>query len=142
MTKLAFTFFKEPDRLWVKVMQSKYFKETVDGFVPKNLTSQFVARKGLSRECQTMLRGAHLVVRNGRDTNFWTTKWVDANVLLLDWVRDDREVHNLEEKVVDYVDQFGQWELDRLSDILKPEALAMVIGMSPPKQELGEDQWV
>ncbi|CAN1164267.1 Putative ribonuclease H protein At1g65750 [Linum perenne] len=28
MTKLSFIFFQEPDRLWVKVLQSKYFKES------------------------------------------------------------------------------------------------------------------
>ncbi|CAN1141033.1 hypothetical protein LINPERHAP2_LOCUS12227 [Linum perenne] len=40
MTKLAFIFFQDPDRLWVKVLQSKYFKETPAGFSPRLLRTQ------------------------------------------------------------------------------------------------------
>ncbi|CAN1175298.1 Putative ribonuclease H protein At1g65750 [Linum perenne] len=33
MNKLAFKFLQEPEKLWVKVLQSKYFKETTGGAV-------------------------------------------------------------------------------------------------------------
>ncbi|CAN1774444.1 Putative ribonuclease H protein At1g65750 [Linum perenne] len=36
MMKLAFLFFKSPNDLWVQVLQNKYFREGVNGWVPKN----------------------------------------------------------------------------------------------------------
>ncbi|CAN1163715.1 Putative ribonuclease H protein At1g65750 [Linum perenne] len=40
MTKLAFIFFQQADLLWVKILQNKYFRETKEGFRPRNKSSQ------------------------------------------------------------------------------------------------------
>ncbi|CAN1788737.1 Putative ribonuclease H protein At1g65750, partial [Linum perenne] len=58
MMKLAFIFFKDSERLWVRVLQSKYFKEGDRGLTARNLKSQSALRKGLSREWSCMLHGA------------------------------------------------------------------------------------
>ncbi|CAN1138871.1 Putative ribonuclease H protein At1g65750 [Linum perenne] len=39
MMKLAFTLFQEPDKLWVKILQSKYLREVPNGFELRSLSS-------------------------------------------------------------------------------------------------------
>ncbi|CAN1818918.1 hypothetical protein LINPERHAP1_LOCUS28549 [Linum perenne] len=48
--KLAFTFFQEKDKLWVRVMQYKYFRQNEEGLVNRNLKSQSPFWKGMSNE--------------------------------------------------------------------------------------------
>ncbi|CAN1172833.1 Putative ribonuclease H protein At1g65750 [Linum perenne] len=58
ITKLAFIFFKEKDRLWVCVLQHKYFKSSISaGLEPRKLLSCSPLWKGITREWNTMLEG-------------------------------------------------------------------------------------
>ncbi|CAN1818917.1 Putative ribonuclease H protein At1g65750 [Linum perenne] len=50
LMKLAFTFFQEKDKLWVRVMQYKYFRQNEEGLVNRNLKSQSPFWKGMSNE--------------------------------------------------------------------------------------------
>ncbi|CAN1145341.1 Putative ribonuclease H protein At1g65750 [Linum perenne] len=142
MTKLAFGFFKYSDKLWVRVLQAKYFRETDHGLVLRSLSSQSAIWKGLAQEWQVMLCGARSEIRNGRDTLMWTTRWIDSGDKLIDWLRDDASTPDIDERVVEYVDSDGNWDVRKLSRILRHEAVEMVVGMSPPQQDKGDDQWV
>ncbi|CAN1726177.1 Putative ribonuclease H protein At1g65750 [Linum perenne] len=88
-----------------------------------------------------MLRGSRVAVRNGRDTNFWTARWVDADVHLVDLIQEGGTQPDLEAKIADYVTPSGQWNFEILAESLRPEALALISGMSPPQPDSGEDQW-
>ncbi|CAN1176559.1 Putative ribonuclease H protein At1g65750 [Linum perenne] len=89
-----------------------------------------------------MLRGARSAIRDGHDTRFWLTRWVDADILLVDCIDEDKPLPNLEETVADYVTEFGQWDFDKLRRYLNQEAIEMIMGMSPPNPDRGEDVWV
>ncbi|CAN1141084.1 Putative ribonuclease H protein At1g65750 [Linum perenne] len=86
-----------------------------------------------------MLVGSRAAIRDGCYTLMWSTRWVDAGVQLGDWLREDGDLPNLEDKVANFVTTDGQWDVDRLTRILKPEAVEMVIGMSTPRPGRGED---
>ncbi|CAN1126042.1 Putative ribonuclease H protein At1g65750 [Linum perenne] len=142
MMKLAFIFFQEPQRLWVQVLQGKYLKEDAASFLPRNLRSQSVVWKGICCEWGTMLEGAHSAVRNGQDTNFWTARWVDSGARLIDTRLANAGLNNTYESVVDFVNTDGQWDVERLLKVLPPDSVFEVVGMSPPREESGADQWV
>ncbi|CAN1788455.1 Putative ribonuclease H protein At1g65750 [Linum perenne] len=117
MTKLAFIFFHDHEPLWVKVLQSKYFRTTPDGFSPRHLSSQSTVWKGITAEWGTMLRGSRATVRNGINTNFWSTIWVDGGVKLLDFACEDPSELNLQESVADFaVDSSDFWNASRGDD--------------------------
>ncbi|CAN1130131.1 Putative ribonuclease H protein At1g65750 [Linum perenne] len=142
MTKLAFTFFQEPERLWVKILQSKYFKETDEGIVLRSLRSKSGLWKGISKEWQTMVRGAKSAIRDGRDTPFLDSCWVDTDVKLIDLVEDGTSSPDLEAVVADFVEPSGQWDVEKLQLVLPNEAVNLVVGLTPPRADRGEDIWV
>ncbi|CAN1156116.1 Putative ribonuclease H protein At1g65750 [Linum perenne] len=117
MVKLAFRFFKEHEPLWVQVLQSKYFRTTTEGFRPRHTSSISPVWKGITTEWQTMLRGSRAAVRDGLNTKFWSSIWVDGGLCLLDFASQDQLNLNLGEPVAAYV------------------------GMSPPNPNRGEDEW-
>ncbi|CAN1743715.1 Putative ribonuclease H protein At1g65750 [Linum perenne] len=139
MIKLAFTFFQDHDRLWVRVLQGKYFTESAGELTPRNLRSQSVLWKGLSREWNSMLIGTRSTIRNGCDTLFWTSRWVDSGIRLVDKITNTHPTVNLADKVVDFVNDSGQWDFDKLLTVLPPNVVNYVAGMSPPRDDAGED---
>ncbi|CAN1147316.1 Putative ribonuclease H protein At1g65750 [Linum perenne] len=142
MVKLAFIFFQEPEKLWVQVLQSKYMKEDATGLTPRNLTSQSVIWKGLSREWNSMLLGARVAVRNGRETSFWLARWLDSGERLIDSFTCNLEELDCSETVAEFVNGDGQWDVERLSTLLPPNSVSDVVGMPTPRENCGEDAWV
>ncbi|CAN1813020.1 Putative ribonuclease H protein At1g65750 [Linum perenne] len=115
MTKLAFKFLQELEKRLVRVLQSKYFRETSEGFIPKNKSIQSPLWKRLTGECDTMLRDARSAIRNGKGTTFWTVRWVDS---------DDT------------------WDFYKLIQFLPQATVNLVMGMTPPQADRGDDDWV
>ncbi|CAN1139782.1 Putative ribonuclease H protein At1g65750 [Linum perenne] len=88
-----------------------------------------------------MLQGARSAIRDGQETKFWTTRWVDSGIHLADFAEEEAEI-NLEDSVASFVDDTGGWDFSRLHPILPAEAIEMIAGMSPPAASQGEDQWI
>ncbi|CAN1126818.1 Putative ribonuclease H protein At1g65750 [Linum perenne] len=141
MLKLAFTFLQNPDALWVRVLQSKYFKEVGEALIPCHKSAQSPIWRAICKEWPTMLQGSRAAIRNGKETMFWTTRWVDSGVKLIDAALDPTNV-DLEMSVADLVTSEGSWDFSKLQTILPAEAIDMIAGMSTPAPERGEDQWV
>ncbi|CAN1177289.1 Putative ribonuclease H protein At1g65750 [Linum perenne] len=84
LTKLAFLFFRNPDLLWVKVLQGKYFKELADGLVPSHRACQSALWRGICKAWPLMMMGARSGIRSGKETSFWTAMWLDSGLILAD----------------------------------------------------------
>ncbi|CAN1146653.1 Putative ribonuclease H protein At1g65750 [Linum perenne] len=141
MMKLAFLFFQKEEPLWIRILQSKYFKEVRGGMIPRHLSSQSAVWKGLTAEWNTMLQGSMAVIRNGRDTNFWTTHWLDKDNHLLEFASGDLTKTELQEVVANYATDDGEWNFKKIRILLLVEGLELVMGMSPPKSDRGADGW-
>ncbi|CAN1156102.1 Putative ribonuclease H protein At1g65750, partial [Linum perenne] len=122
MTKLAFLFLKDEEPLWIRVPHIKYFKKTSDGLRPRHTSSRSAVWKGISAEWNTMLRGS-------------------SGSSLLEFSSLDRDDINLEEIVADFVDATGNWNISKLEACLNQEGINVVMGMSPPNKDRGEDGW-
>ncbi|CAN1173372.1 Putative ribonuclease H protein At1g65750 [Linum perenne] len=142
LTKLAFLFFKEKDKLWVRILQDKYFSDSNGGLVARNLKSSSPLWKGILREKDTMLEGAKSAVRNGRDTLFWTDCWVDAGMRLIDCADSSNPAFEISKTVFDMTTEDGEWDFNLLEELLQPEFVDIVTGMPPPNHSSGEDDWV
>ncbi|CAN1187196.1 Putative ribonuclease H protein At1g65750 [Linum perenne] len=142
LTKLAFTFFKEKDKLWVRVLQHKYFRQTEIVLESQNLRSSSSLWKGMSREWGTMMEGAKSAIMDGNDTLFWTNNWVDSGLCLLYFAKTDDPDFDVHSSVASMVNNEGQWDFPRLEKLLPPEVVDVVAGMSPPQTDRGDDDWV
>ncbi|CAN1178468.1 Putative ribonuclease H protein At1g65750 [Linum perenne] len=141
MTKLAFLFFQQPELFWVGVLQSKYFKETECGFSPRNTSCVSAIWKGITSSWSFMERGSRSAIRNGNDTYFWTSRWIDSGDKLIDLVDGSDPRIDLSISVASFLLPSGQWDLDRIRALLPDNLTATVVGMSPPDARQGEDQW-
>ncbi|CAN1743216.1 Putative ribonuclease H protein At1g65750 [Linum perenne] len=88
-----------------------------------------------------MLLGAHSAIRNGRDTCFWTTWWVDSGARLVDFILSREEI-SIGDSVADFVDETGGWNFDLMRACLPEEMVKMIAGMSTPTPNGGEDKWI
>ncbi|CAN1193402.1 Putative ribonuclease H protein At1g65750 [Linum perenne] len=89
-----------------------------------------------------MLEGSKSAVRDGKDTLFWTSNWVDSDLRLIDLVESSAEEVDLGETVADFTTIEGQWDFERLSRCLPTTAVDSIAGMSPPNPSRGEDVWI
>ncbi|CAN1187377.1 Putative ribonuclease H protein At1g65750 [Linum perenne] len=142
LTKLAFTFLKEKDKLSVQVLQQKYFRQNDEGLVCRNLRSVSPLWKGITRDWETMISGSKSAIRDGTETMFWTNNWVDANLQLLDFADTSSPDFDRLSTVASMVNAEGQWDFQKLERLLAPEAVDVVAGMTPPSEERGPDDWV
>ncbi|CAN1824281.1 Putative ribonuclease H protein At1g65750 [Linum perenne] len=88
-----------------------------------------------------MLRGSRTAVRNGLNTNFWSSIWVDGGKCLLEFASQNQSLLDLTEVVAAYVDAEGNWDIGKLRQCLNHDGINAVVGMSPPKPSRGEDEW-
>ncbi|CAN1180943.1 Putative ribonuclease H protein At1g65750, partial [Linum perenne] len=133
---------KEPEKLWVKVIQGKYFRDVGNGLERRSLSSYSPLWKGISKEWQPMLIGARSAIRNGLDTHFWMARWVDSGIRLLDLVEEGEADIDISASVAEFTNDDHQWDVDKLSSVLTPDQVSFVVGMSPPNPDSGEDEWV
>ncbi|CAN1167394.1 Putative ribonuclease H protein At1g65750 [Linum perenne] len=89
-----------------------------------------------------MLAGTRSAIRDGNDTLFWTNNWVDSDLRLIDYANTDDVEFDIDCTVASMTNSEGQWDFQRLEKFLPPEAVDMVVGMSPPRASSGSDDWV
>ncbi|CAN1833322.1 Putative ribonuclease H protein At1g65750 [Linum perenne] len=142
MMKLAFIFMQDSEKPWVKVLQGKYLREGADGFERRRLASYSPLWKGLSNDWESMLLGARSAIRNGQGTLFWTARWVDSGIRLLNTIEDTNGGIDLSATVADFTNEDNQWDVDKLTNVLTPDQVCLVLGMSPPRPDSGDDGWV
>ncbi|CAN1836497.1 Putative ribonuclease H protein At1g65750 [Linum perenne] len=119
LTKLAFIFFKDKEKLWVRVLQHKYFSKNDEGLTARNLKSTSPLWKGMLKEWGTMLEGAKSAVRNGRETLFWTNCWVDVGLRLIDFADTSRPEFDINCTVADMTTDDGGWNFKIIEGLLQ-----------------------
>ncbi|CAN1849452.1 hypothetical protein LINPERHAP1_LOCUS39373 [Linum perenne] len=136
--KLVWGVLTRPNEFWVKVLRSKYLKTTTDGWVLVRKRGFSATGRGMLKVWQNVENGLHWSIRNGNKARFWTDKWLDSEVVLIDNALNldsiDPSVH-----VSDCCTPEGNWNLDFLVRHLQPSVIPQVIGMSTLKQNMSAD---
>ncbi|CAN1779642.1 Putative ribonuclease H protein At1g65750 [Linum perenne] len=73
---------------------------------------------------------------------FWTDKWADVDIRLLDFAVPTTADLDLSCTVASMVNSEGQWDFPRLDRLLTPDAVDIVAGMTPPQASRGPDDWI
>ncbi|CAN1789810.1 Putative ribonuclease H protein At1g65750 [Linum perenne] len=89
-----------------------------------------------------MLEGVRSRIRDGKDTMFWTSHWLNSRVKLIDMITQPDISVDLETPVCEFVTKSGIWDMDRLRPILNDDAICEIMGMTPSGEDRGEDAWV
>ncbi|CAN1746080.1 Putative ribonuclease H protein At1g65750 [Linum perenne] len=89
-----------------------------------------------------MLEGAKSAIRNGQDTLFWTSCWIESGLRLADYADISKPDFNVDCTVAEMTMEDGGWNFELLDSLLQPEMIDLVAGMSPPQPNRGEDDWI
>ncbi|CAN1163134.1 Putative ribonuclease H protein At1g65750 [Linum perenne] len=138
LLKLAWGLLKNPTELWAEVLLTKYFHRRSEGLVPR-ATKRFSALwRGIKEVWQFLNLGMQWGIKNGRNTKFWSEKWIDSGQILQE-VAIRPEVVDLNLSVTDFCREDGTWNSDMISACLPSRWVNQVLGMNPPHSSLGED---
>ncbi|CAN1162598.1 Putative ribonuclease H protein At1g65750 [Linum perenne] len=67
---------------------------------------------------------------------------MDSGDRLIDSFTGSIEDIDLSAPVADFVNEDGQWDVERLSELLPVASISAIVGMPPPREDCGEDDWV
>ncbi|CAN1810690.1 Putative ribonuclease H protein At1g65750 [Linum perenne] len=89
-----------------------------------------------------MLEGSRSGIRDGKGTSFWTGRWLDSGVRLIDQVEAHWEEVEPEDCVLSFTTAGGEWNFDKMRRHLAEELILQIAAMSPPNAANGDDTWV
>ncbi|CAN1777551.1 Putative ribonuclease H protein At1g65750 [Linum perenne] len=89
-----------------------------------------------------MLEGARTGIQNGKDTPFWTSRWLDSGTKIIDTVAQNHENIEIEAAVCEFTIESGNWDAEKLRRFLNDDMIGEIMGMLPPNSGRGEDSWV
>ncbi|CAN1788892.1 Putative ribonuclease H protein At1g65750 [Linum perenne] len=141
LMKIVWGLVSRPTELWAKVLISKYLKKTDNGFVLARKKGFSAIWRGVLKVWPLVSNGLHWSIRNGRNTHFWTDRWVDSGILLADHALDIRRVES-SLLVAQVCSDSGAWNVDFLLAVLPYNIVMQVVGMTPPSSTLGDDSLV
>ncbi|XVF81675.1 hypothetical protein PTKIN_Ptkin15bG0174300 [Pterospermum kingtungense] len=117
MSKLGWRMMTEKEALWVKVVAGKYIhgEPRIDNFHHKQGSSN--AWKGIVKANTILSKGTRSLILNGRDTLFWTDKWLMEEPLM-NFLLSEFSSQDVYKRVSDYwVPRVG-WNWDMLNGLL------------------------
>ncbi|CAN1750361.1 Putative ribonuclease H protein At1g65750 [Linum perenne] len=124
-----------------KVLQAKYFKETLSGLQSRKLASKSSLWRGITKAWPDMLRGSRSGLRDGQNTSFWLGRWLDSGDKLIDFVTSPTELLDLDASVSSFVKESGVWDVDSFRPFLPAESILQITSMLPPARGRGDDTW-
>ncbi|CAN1801051.1 Putative ribonuclease H protein At1g65750 [Linum perenne] len=127
-----------PNDLWVRVLVSKYLKQTSNGYVLARKIGFSSVLRGILKVWPHVTDGLQWSINNGRNTHFWTARWVDGGIVLIDHALNILRV-DTSLRVADVCSATGDWNIDFLSSVLPSDVVMQVIGMCTPRDSLGDD---
>lgn len=79
--------------------------------------------------------GLGMNVKDGKDTLFWLENWSLVNKPLIDSIPGYEGFINQTKRVVDYVNEAGEWNRSKLNQWLPQEVVDRIICVHPPREE-------
>ncbi|CAN1188824.1 Putative ribonuclease H protein At1g65750 [Linum perenne] len=89
-----------------------------------------------------MVEGSRSGIRDGKETLFWTGRWLDSGIRLIDQVVTELDGVDPDERVCDVVTASGDWDFERLRRHLAVETINQITDVTPPSADSGDDTWV
>ncbi|CAN1841739.1 Putative ribonuclease H protein At1g65750 [Linum perenne] len=141
LMKIVWGLLTHPTDLWAKVMIGKYLKKTPEGFVLARKSGFSAIWRGILKVWPNVVNGIQQSIGDGRSTRFWTDRWVDSGVLLIDHALNIQGV-DASTCVADLCSANGDWNADLIFSVLPRDIALQVIGMSPLWNNIGQDSFI
>ncbi|CAN0863352.1 Putative ribonuclease H protein At1g65750 [Linum grandiflorum] len=141
LMKVAWGLLTRPDELWAKVLLTKYIRNTEEGYIAVKTKGFSAVWRGVRRAGPILNKGSQWAIRSGAQTKFWTDKWLDSGITLLNHALDIQEV-SINSVVKDFVLDSGIWNASLIFSCLPSHIALQVLGMTPPSDSLGPDSMV
>ncbi|CAN1786030.1 Putative ribonuclease H protein At1g65750 [Linum perenne] len=141
LMKIVWGLVTRPTELWAKVLRSKYLKNTGNGVALARKRGFSAVWRGVMKVWPMVVNGAHWSIRDGQNTHFWTDRWVDSSIVLVDHALNIQGVDS-SLRVSQACSEPGLWNFDFLCSVLPRDVVMQVVGMSPPVERLGKDALV
>ncbi|CAN1292133.1 Putative ribonuclease H protein At1g65750 [Linum perenne] len=139
--KIVWGLINHPTDLWARILISKYLKQVEGGYALARKSGFSAIWRGIMKVWPHVTNGMHWSIKDGRNTRFWTDRWVDSGVLLIDHALNIKGV-DASLTVSNTVTSNGSWNSYYLFSVLPHDIALQVIGMSPPDVNLGRDSLV
>ncbi|CAN1162607.1 Putative ribonuclease H protein At1g65750 [Linum perenne] len=114
LIKLGWEIPNHPVKLWVRVVMSKYLKETVTGTQLHRKSGGSSLWKGIHTVWHEMRGVCQQNIRNGKDTLFWLSHWLDYDIILADHAIVDLSSDDLQLTVAEARNADGNWNWELL----------------------------
>ncbi|CAN1178262.1 Putative ribonuclease H protein At1g65750 [Linum perenne] len=137
LMKLIWGIIKKPTELWVKVLKSKYLKDTPAGLLPRKTKIFSSCWRGINNCWEKFRGGLRWGIRNGRNTNFWNERWLDSGKVLAALSPPPAGMESM--TIADACNDDDLWNVGLLATFLPFPILQEVVGMTPPSKELEDD---
>ncbi|CAN1301181.1 Putative ribonuclease H protein At1g65750 [Linum perenne] len=141
LMKIVWGLINNLSELWAKVLITKYLKKSTGGYVLARKTGFSVVWRGIMKVWPQVNNALQWSVRDGKTTRFWTDRWVDSGILLVDHTTNLQGVAS-SLLVSQVINRDGNWNTDFLFAVLPSDVVLQVVGMSPPVKTLGNDTLV
>ncbi|CAN1165925.1 Putative ribonuclease H protein At1g65750 [Linum perenne] len=128
LMKLGWKILKEPESLWVRIMTTKYLKETANGFQLRRKTGGSSLWRGIRSVWHEMAEASQCSINNGKSTSFWKARWPDSGVRLFEHATRRLGEAELEMTVADAVDPAGSWDWAFLHNSLPSRLVQQIVG--------------
>ncbi|XP_061375835.1 uncharacterized protein LOC133317945, partial [Gastrolobium bilobum] len=140
--KVGFNLVAHPDALWSKFLRAKYNVKA--GMTPiihaPNNSSQLW--KGITRHWNIIMDHSRVQLGNGQSTMFWLDSWLLDCGPLISYAGSQFSISDTLQKVVDYVDELGQWKWNSLRQLLPDSVLHRFMNFLPPSSQDGQDHLI
>ena len=140
LMKLSWEVVSNSDKLWVKVLCSKY------GLEPQNLPRSLPAKPG-SRIWQAIrnmwvdtMHGARWSICDGASTRFWLDCWVTKYNPLFSLAIQPISQDIINASVCEFTNENGGWNWSKFEHLLLHYTLMQIASIMPPALHLGADK--
>ena len=125
LAKLGWRVLHEPDSFWVRVLHAKYCRGRSGLEALSSKTSDSHVWRGITGATETLQQGIGVAVANGRNTMFWTHKWVGPDALATK-THSPPAAEELSKRVCDYWDDGRGWRWTSFNHLLPVDTLQRI----------------
>nr|KYP50870.1 Putative ribonuclease H protein At1g65750 family [Cajanus cajan] len=132
MMKNCWTICSQPERLWVQILRSKY--GCGDGIIPKIACKKVASNiwRGICHAWGTVLPMLTWNIGDGKTVKFWSDKWLPSRTVLVNNVDPSLPSEERQKVVADYINPFGNCEIERIRQYMPQDMVSEILGMAPP----------
>ncbi|CAL1412293.1 unnamed protein product [Linum trigynum] len=127
-------------KLWVQVLKGKYLNHKDGMIVSMKKSNPSSLWKAVLRAMPMMKQATAWSISDGASTGFWTHPWIDHDIILADFLKQDINDQEMNSAVADWVTKEGEWDWSRLNSLLHDKIMSLIAGSDTLIPSSGEDK--